>query len=69
MTATGSLDVTRYGGVLGARKLVGVRGAGLPYDGLFYVKSVSHEIERGSYKQRFTLARNGLLPTVSAMPV
>ena len=48
---------------------MGVRGAGLPYDGLFYVKSVTHEIERGSYKQSFTLARNGILPTVPAVPV
>lgn len=65
----GRLDVARYGRVLKSRELVGVRGAGLPYDGLFYVKSVSHEIERGSYKQSFSLARNGLLPTVPAVPV
>jgi hypothetical protein len=61
--------VTRYGRLLKSRALVGVRGAGLPYDGLFYVKSVTHEIERGSYKQSFTLARNGILPTVPAVPV
>ena len=66
---SGRLDVARYGRVLKSRQLVGVRGAGLPYDGLFYVKSVSHDIERGSYKQSFTLARNGLLPTVPAVPV
>ena len=66
---SGRLDVARYGRVLKSRQLVGVRGAGLPYDGLFYVKSVSHDIERGSYKQSFTLARNGLLPTVPSVPV
>lgn len=69
VSGSGKLDVSRYGRVLKSRQLVGVRGAGLPYDGLFYVKSVSHEIERGSYKQSFTLARNGLLPTVPAVPV
>jgi hypothetical protein len=66
---TGRLDVARYGRPLKSRQLVGVRGAGLPYDGLFYVKSVTHEIERGAYKQSFSLARNGLLPTVPSVPV
>lgn len=68
VSCEGSLDVTRYGGVLQARKLVGVRGAGPAFDGLYYVKSVTHRIKRGSYKQNFTLTRNGLvstLPTVS----
>jgi len=66
---TGQLDVTRYGHVLKARRLVGVRGAGTPFDGLYYVKSVSHQIERGSYKQSFSLARNGLISTVPTVPV
>lgn len=65
----GSLDVVRYGRVLKSRQLVGVRGAGLPFDGLYYVKSVTHDIQRGAYKQSFELARNGLLPTVPAVPV
>ncbi len=69
VSGSGRLDVARYGRLLKSRQLVGVRGAGLPYDGLFYVKSVTHEIERGSYKQSFTLARNGLLPTVPAVSV
>ncbi len=60
----GSLDVTRYGGVLKARQLVGVRGAGPAFDGLYYVKSVTHKIKRGEYKQDFTLTRNGLVSTV-----
>jgi hypothetical protein len=29
------------------------------------VKSVTHTIKRGEYKQSFKLSRNGLLPTVS----
>ena len=62
VTGSGSLDVLRYGGILGARRLVGVRGAGLAYDGVYYVKSVTHNIKPGGYKQSFTLARNGLIP-------
>jgi hypothetical protein len=69
VSGSGRLDVSRYGRVLKSRQLVGVRGAGLPYDGLFYVKSVTHDIERGAYKQSFTLGRNGILPTVPVVPV
>jgi hypothetical protein len=64
VSCEGSLDVTRYGGVLNARQLVGVRGAGPAFDGLYYVKSVTHKIKRGEYKQDFTLTRNGLVSTV-----
>jgi hypothetical protein len=65
----GSLDVAKYGRLLKSRQLVGVRGAGTPFDGLYYVKRVTHEIERGSYKQSFSLARNALISTVSTVPV
>ncbi|MCP3871071.1 MAG: hypothetical protein GY703_23825 [Gammaproteobacteria bacterium] len=68
VTGKGSLDVTRYGRVLKARQLVGVRGAGEAFDGLYYVRSVSHHIERGEYKQNFSLARNGLLSTTPRVP-
>ncbi len=64
VTCDGSLDVTRYGGVLKARQLVGVRGAGPAFDGLYYAKNVTHKIKRGEYKQDFTLTRNGLVSTV-----
>jgi hypothetical protein len=64
VTGEGSLDVTRYGGVLKARQLVGVRGVGPAFDGLYYVKSVTHKIKRGEYKQNFKLSRNGLVSTV-----
>lgn len=67
VTCEGSLDVTRYGGILSARQLVGVRGAGPAFDGLYYVKSVTHKIKRGEYKQSFTLTRNGLVSTVSTV--
>ena len=66
---SGTLDVARYGRLLKSRQLVGVRGAGLPFDGLYYVKSVTHDIKRGQYKQSFTLARNGLISTFPTVPV
>ena len=65
---SGSLDVARYGRVLRARQLVGVRGVGEAFDGLHYVTSVSHTLRRGSYTQDFTLARNGLLSTTPRVP-
>jgi hypothetical protein len=64
----GKLDVAKYGRLLKSRQLVGVRGAGLPFNGLYYVKSVTHEIERGSYKQNFSLARNALISTTPTVP-
>jgi hypothetical protein len=57
VTATGELDTGRYGGILQARRLVDVRGVGFLFDGTWYVKSVTHKIARGSYKQSFALAR------------
>jgi len=68
VTGSGTLDVLRYGQVLNARQLVGVRGAGMAYDGLYYVKSVTHNIKRGEYKQSFSLTRNGLISTLPRVP-
>ena len=61
ISATGSLDVPRYGRVLRSRQMVGVRGAGIAYDGFYYVNSVTHSIKIGQYKQNFTLSRDGLV--------
>jgi hypothetical protein len=61
ITGSGSLNVQRYGQVLRARTLVGVRGAGVTYDGLYYVDSVTHNIKAGEYKQNFTLSRDGMI--------
>jgi hypothetical protein len=66
VTGEGQVDGVRYGRVLRARKLVGVRGAGLSYDGTYYVQRVTHAITRGDYKQSFTLSREG---TGSILPV
>lgn len=68
VSATGSLDVVRYGQALKPRGLVGVRGVGMAYDGLYYVKQVSHKLQSGQYKQDFTLTRNGLISTVPKVP-
>ena len=65
VTGQGTLDVVRYGKVLQARRLVGVRGVGPAFDGLHYVSQVKHMIKRGSYTQSFNLSRNGLVSTVS----
>jgi hypothetical protein len=66
--ATGELDVLRYGRVLKPRSLVGVRGAGLAFDGLYFVQAVQHVIKRGEFNQRFTLVRNGLISTLPEVP-
>jgi hypothetical protein len=69
VTGSGSLNVLRYGRILKARRLVGVRGVGTAFDGLYYVSSVTHKIKRGEYKQDFTLTRNGLISTLPKVPV
>jgi hypothetical protein len=67
ITAQGTLDVLRYGQVLRARMMVGVRGAGIAYDGLYYVNTVTHSLKRGEYKQNFSLSRDGLIANVSGV--
>ncbi|MDP9350892.1 MAG: hypothetical protein M3P51_05050 [Chloroflexota bacterium] len=67
VTGEGEVDVVRYGHVLRARRLVGVRGVGFSYNGNYYVRRVTHTIAPGEYLQKFTLTREGtgaLLPVV-----
>lgn len=64
ISASGQLDVMRYGHILQARRKVAVRGAGAYYDGLYNVKSVTHSIKRGEYTQGFTLKRGGLFSSI-----
>lgn len=64
----GSLNVLRYGRMLKARGLVGVRGAGVAYDGLYYVSSVTSTLKRGEFKQSFELTRNGLVSITPTVP-
>lgn len=69
VSGSGSLDVVRYGHVLKARQLVGVRGVGTAFDGLYYVKRVTSTLKRGEFKQSFELTRNGLVSITSRVPV
>ena len=69
VSGNGSLDVLRYGRMLKARGLVGVRGVGVAYDGLYYVQSVTSTLKRGEFKQSFNLTRNGLVSITPRVPV
>jgi hypothetical protein len=68
VSASGSLDVLRYGRVLRARQLVGVRGAGLAFDGLYYIEQVTSTLKRGELTQDFTLSRNGIVSILPVVP-
>jgi hypothetical protein len=69
VTASGSVDVTRYGQPISARSLIGVRGAGLAHDGLWFVKQTTDTLGRGTWKQSFQLSREGLISTLPQVPV
>lgn len=68
VSGNGTLNVDRYGAILRARSLAGVRGAGLAFDGMHYVDSVTHNIKPGEYKQTFTLKRNALIASLPIVP-
>jgi len=68
VSGRGSLDVVRYGRLLRARQLVGVRGVGLAFDGLYFVKSVTSTLKRGEFKQSFELSRNGIVSITPRVP-
>jgi hypothetical protein len=67
VVAEGSLDSEKYGNILQARNMVGVQGAGLSNDGLYYVEQVIHTLGSGYYRQQFTLTRDGVGSTVSTV--
>ena len=56
---SGMLEVASYGQLLRRGRRVEVRGAGKTNNGTYYVTSVTHSIQRGSYQQRFQLRREG----------
>jgi hypothetical protein len=69
ITGSATLDVLRYGRPVRSRSLIGVRGAGLAYDGFYYVDSVTDNIKRGEYKQNLSLSRDGIgTNTMVVMP-
>lgn len=59
VTASGAVDTVRYGTIIDVPGVIGVRGAGLSYDGDYYVQSVTHNLRVGSYTQEFVLTREG----------
>lgn len=69
VSGEGELDTAKYGHVLRARRPVGLRGAGLSYDGYYNVQAVTHQIARGEYKQRFRISREGLGTTTQVLPI
>ncbi len=69
LTISGSLDVMRYGSIMKARRLIGLRGAGLTLDGMYFVKSVTHSLKKGEFKQNFELVRNALVSNTPIVPV
>jgi len=46
-----------------------VRGVGFSYDGLYYVRRVTHSFQRGEYTQRFYLSREGTGSLLPLLPV
>ncbi len=68
VVASGTLDGAKYGAILRPRGLVGMRGAGLANDGLWYVEQAVHQLSAGAFSTAFTISREGYLPTVPALP-
>ncbi len=68
VTLTGRLDALRYGSILVAPGVVGLRGVGYTFDGYYYVQKVTHSISRGAYIQEFALAREGTGSTIGVLP-
>ncbi|HEY6796388.1 MAG TPA: hypothetical protein VI248_17055 [Kineosporiaceae bacterium] len=62
ISGQGGLDVLRYGQPLRPRSPVDVCGTGPDYDGTYFIKSVTHQVRRGSYTQQFQLIRNAFVP-------
>jgi hypothetical protein len=60
ITATGTVDGTRYTRPLLAGLPVLVRGAGRQHSGLYYVTSVTHRISRDDWQQSFRATRNAV---------
>ena len=47
---------------------MGVRGVGMAFDGLYFVKSVTTTLKQGELKQSFELTRNGLVSITPRVP-
>ena len=56
VTGTGEVDTSRYGSIMKARGLIGVRGVSA-YDGFYYLRQVTHHLEVGKHTQSFVMTR------------
>jgi hypothetical protein len=70
--ASCEVSVARLGRILAAPGLVGVRGVGEAYDGLYYLKAATHRIGLGhdaswDYTQQLTMTREGVGTTITTM--
>lgn len=64
---TGTIDNTRYNGILKPYHAVEIRGLGMIYNGQYTVAEVRHILKPGDYRQTFTLQRDGLYPILPAV--
>jgi hypothetical protein len=60
VTATGQVDIARYGALLRAGRRVTVAGVGAKYNGDYLIRRVTSELRRGAASQHFVLGREGL---------
>ncbi len=58
--AEGQIDSRIYRGVLRAKRLVTIKGAGESFSGLYYVTKVRHTFTADGYTQQFEAYRNGI---------
>ena len=74
VTAQCEVSPARLGRIVTAPGIVGVRGTGEAYDGLYYLKAASHRIgltaaEGWNYTQQLTMTREGVGTTTSVLEV
>lgn len=62
------LETIAYGAIVQPRKLIGLRGVGLTYDGVYKVTGVVHALTKGSYTQRVSFSREGLGTLLPVVP-
>jgi hypothetical protein len=59
----GEVDTVIYGAALEAGKLVGIKGVGEAFSGIYYITHVKHKFDLERYMQHFTARRNGSAPS------
>lgn len=58
--ARGTLNGLRYGRVLRSKRTVTIKGLGQTYNGVYYVRSVTHRLTPRTYQMDFVATRNRL---------